>query len=229
VSASAIFDVNSLGSFELFSGQTLKGGGTVSGPVTVDSGATVAPGDFASTGTLTFTNAPVLNGAVVMRLSKGSVPANDQLAVASSDTLNYNGTLTITNVGSAPVPGDKFYLFSAAAYSGGFGSITYPTLPAGQGWTNNLLNDGSITVTGAVVVATPPKFTSVVFSNGSLIISGTNGANSGTYTVVTSTNLLSPLTSWKAIATNTFNSGGGFSFTNVVSMTNSASFFDIWY
>jgi autotransporter-associated beta strand protein len=92
VAASATLDVTAVvaatGIFDLVSGQTIMGKGAVAGVMTVDSGATVAPGDFVSTGTLTFTNAPVLSGAVQMRLYKsGIVATNDQLVVASADTL----------------------------------------------------------------------------------------------------------------------------------------------
>jgi len=51
-------------------------------------------------------------------------------------------------------------------------------------------------------------------SNGSFVLSGVGGTNNGTYHVLTTTNLLVPLTNWTPIATNQFDSQGGFIFTN---------------
>jgi autotransporter-associated beta strand protein len=233
VAPGATFDVTAVVAansiFDLVSGQTIMGKGSVAGVVTVDSGVTVAPGDFVSTGTLTFTNAPVLSGAVVMRLKKiGVVATNDQLVVASADTLNYDGTLTVTNTGSPLAAGDKFYLFSAAAYSGAFTLTNLPALAAGLGWvTTNLAVDGSIMVTGPVVIVSRPIFTSIVLNNGQLILRGTNGTASMSYRVFGSTNLMQPLSNWTPIVTNSFDGSGGFIFTNAVNPAKPAQFYDI--
>jgi hypothetical protein len=171
----------------------------------------------------------VLSGAVVMRLKKiGVVATNDQLVVASADTLNYDGTLTVTNTGSPLAAGDKFYLFSAAAYSGAFTLTNLPALAAGLGWvTTNLAVDGSIMVTGPVVIVSRPIFTSVVLNNGQLILRGTNGTASMSYRVFGSTNLMQPLANWTPIVTNSFDGSGGFIFTNAVNPAKPAQFYDI--
>ena len=47
-----------------------------------------------------------------------------------------------------------------------------------------------------------------------VIFTGTNGVPNWTYYVMTSTNLGLPLIYWTMMATNVFDSGGGFQFTN---------------
>ncbi len=46
-------------------------------------------------------------------------------------------------------------------------------------------------------------------------MSGAGGTNSGTYSVLTSTNLAMPLGLWTPVATNQFGSQGQFVFTNI--------------
>lgn len=221
----AILDVSSTG-LTISSGRAIGGSGVVVGSITVDSGGLVNPGTATSAGTLTFSNsAPSLNGETLLKLNKGSLPSNDQVAITSG-TLTYGGTLVVTNIGATPASGDKFYLFSAPSYSGSFSGVTLPALPAGLGWTNNFLGDGSITVTGAVVVVTPPRFNAVASNNGTVVFSGTNGPASGSYRVLTTTNLALPFTNWTAVATNQFDNGN-FGYTNTINPTNGAQFFNI--
>lgn len=82
----------------------------------------------------------------------------------------------------------------------------------------------TISKTGYVVVSsgTPPAFSSVKFSSGSLVISGTNGTATTQYRVLMSTNLTSG--NWIPVFTNQFLSNGNFSYTNS-STTNQAGFF----
>jgi hypothetical protein len=174
----------------------------------------------------------VLNpeSAVVLRLARGgSVLNNDEVAVASGDTLQFEGSLTVLSVGDPPVSGNKFYLFNApGGFAGAFAATNLPALSAGLGWvTTNLAVDGSIMVTGAVATASTPVFSSVVLSNGSLIMSGTNGTATSSYRVTSATNLSTPRSQWIPIATNNFDSNGNFRFTNAVNPAKSAQFFNI--
>jgi hypothetical protein len=57
-------------------------------------------------------------------------------------------------------------------------------------------------------------------------LSGTGGESNGTYYVLTSSNLLAPLTNWTHIATDHFDGAGGFIFTNTVH-TNAPQLFHI--
>ncbi|HEX3627911.1 MAG TPA: IPT/TIG domain-containing protein [Verrucomicrobiae bacterium] len=74
--------------------------------------------------------------------------------------------------------------------------------------------------------AAAPKILRVFTSDGNFIMNGTNNSGSGgTYEVLTSTNLLLPLTNWIALTTNNFNSMGNFSFTNPIPSTNGRRFY----
>ena len=76
---------------------------------------------------------------------------------------------------------------------------------------------GSVTSSPPAVltVLTSPLFGSIMAGSGAnFILSGVGGTNNGTYYVLTTTNLTLPLTNWTLIATNQFDSLGGFIFTN---------------
>jgi hypothetical protein len=77
---------------------------------------------------------------------------------------------------------------------------------------------GSVTSSKAVLtVMLPPSFGNIHAESGvsgSFILSGTGGFSNGTYYVLTSSNLLVPLTNWTIITTDRFDSTGGFTFTN---------------
>jgi len=76
---------------------------------------------------------------------------------------------------------------------------------------------GSVTSSppAVLLVLTSPNFTGITTdTNGNLIFSGVGGTNNGTYFVLTSTNLATPLALWTPIVTNQFDSLGGFFFIN---------------
>ncbi|MGH7952119.1 MAG: hypothetical protein ACREFE_09400, partial [Limisphaerales bacterium] len=75
------------------------------------------------------------------------------------------------------------------------------------------------------VGAPQPRIVSISLSGGDLVISGTNGSSSGTYYVLTSTNVALPLNQWTPILTNTFDSGGNFSVTNSVTGSSPQQFY----
>ena len=71
----------------------------------------------------------------------------------------------------------------------------------------------------AIVVTAPsqpPVIGGLQISNGSLIITGTNGTAGANFLVLATTNLASPVASWIILATNQFGAGGGVSFTNLL-------------
>jgi glucose/arabinose dehydrogenase len=61
-----------------------------------------------------------------------------------------------------------------------------------------------------------PVFNSVKLSGTNFVAAGTNGPPSANYYVLTSTNLTTPTTNWTRAATNPFDSGGNFNFTNPI-------------
>jgi hypothetical protein len=83
-----------------------------------------------------------------------------------------------------------------------------PDFPAPQAGLQQILPQ--------LLAATTPQIANSMVVNTNFIFSATNGTPDWTYYVVTSTNLLNPLVDWTIISTNTFDSTGRFSFTNVV-------------
>lgn len=140
-SASAILATNT--------GSILGGDGTIGSSVTVASGAILAPGSAAgsSIATLTMSNAPTLEGTLLMELNRSRSPANSDRLVILAEPLTFGGTLTVTNSGPALLPGDTFTLFTATNYAGAFAATNLPPLPGWLFWDTSKLNvDGSITV-----------------------------------------------------------------------------------
>jgi autotransporter-associated beta strand protein len=161
VGSGANLDVSAV-SFTLGANQTLNGNGSVTGGAIIN--GTLAPGSSAI-GTLTFGTAPVLNGITLMKINRTNTPTADQVVVTSG-TLNYGGTLTVTNIGgTAFVAGDAFKMFPAGSYGGKFAATNLPPLNSGLGWSNTLSANGKLAVVS--VVSTTP-------TNISWSVSGTN-------------------------------------------------------
>jgi autotransporter-associated beta strand protein len=188
---------------------TLGGNGTIRGPVLVQNGGTLAPGT--SIGRLTISNSLTFasGSTALMELNKAA-GTNDFVTGLTSVT--YGGTLNLTNLSGTLTNGDSFKLFSATNYSGAFTNITPATPRAGLVW-----NTSSLLTNGTIRVASAPQFDSTVLSGTNLVISGSSGITNGSYYVLTSTNVTSPLTNWLFLLTNTFDGNGNFQFTNGVS------------
>ena len=80
--------------------------------------------------------------------------------------------------------------------------------------------------TVTVVSSTPVQITAQ-YSSGNLAISGTGGLALGTYYVVGTTNLTTPMGSWPVVSTNQFDGSGNFSITVPIATTNQTKFFRI--
>ncbi len=203
------------------SGGTLGGKGFIAGAVTINSGATLAPGaTVPSVGTLTISNNLTIAGKVVIAINKSLSPSSSEVVVTGTLANSASGTLSVTNLGAALAVGDRFQIFSkpltgsAMAVSGG-----------GVLWNNNLAVDGSISVAPAAT----PVIASISFSAGNLVLSGTNGLPSDGFSVLTSTNVATPLTNWTTLSTGSYDASGNFALTvtNVITNTVPAQFFMI--
>jgi hypothetical protein len=207
----------------LADGQTLAGIGGINGNLTVSADAILSPAGTNTTIGITTGSNPVgelaangnvtLGGTTVIKLDGSGT--ND--VVAAGGSITYGGTLNLVNInGGTPLAtGDSFHVFSAATYSGSFATITPTTPGAGLTWDTTDLNS-----TGVIKVAGPgnsgPVISGPKVSGGNLIFSGTGGTDNGTYFVLTTTNLLTPLANWTPVATNQFGPTGAFSVTNAI-------------
>ena len=210
------------GNVTVQSGGTLTGVGKIGGAVTVTPGGKLLPGN--PLGTLTVSNdLSQASGSTTYFQVQHSPLTNSALRVVG--TVSQGGTLTVSNSGVAPfAAGDSFKLFAATGFSGAFSSFNLPALDGGLFWsTTRLAVDGTL----GVVSTNPPAMGSVALSGGNLVLQGTNGTPNWAYTVLSSTNLTLPLAQWTATATNFFDAGGNFTWTNSSGTTGSQQFYTI--
>jgi hypothetical protein len=204
----------------------LAGSGSIAGPLDVSSNATVGAGPNTGIGTFSVGMGMVLtNGSkVLIRVNKSLAQSNDLISV-SGGVITYagpsTGTVTITNIGATPLAvGDQFQIFSQPV-SGAVFTVT----GGGVTWANNLAANGSVQVTlGYVVLSTSPKITSFKLQNANAVITGTNGQAGATAFLLTSTNLLQPLSQWQTVGTNILG-GSSFTVTNTVTTGSPQRFF----
>jgi hypothetical protein len=149
---------------------------------------------------------------------------NDSIQGVS--TFVFSGTLSVTNIGSGVLTvGDGFKIFSATSYKGAFTTISPSTPGAGLVWnTNNLSVNGTL----AVALGTVHLQVAQVSSSGTnLVLSGSGGAAGYSYSVLSSTNLVTPLASWAIVGTGSFDGFGGFIFTNDINSQAPQQFYEI--
>ena len=216
------------GTLTLASGQTLGGIGTVGGKLVVSAGATIAPSGTnvilsmtegnSSSGTLSANNNITLNGTTLIKLNGSGV--NDQ--VKSSTSIAYSGTLNLANISSPLAAGNSFQIFNAPSISGTFTTVTPATPGAGLAWDLSQLNTSGFV---NVVSTSGPLIASATVSGGNLIFSGSGGPVSGTYAVLSATNLLTPIASWTSLVTNSFDGSGNFSVTTPVTVGKPQAFY----
>lgn len=124
-------------------GGALGGNGSVNGVVNVQSGGTLAPA-----GTLTINNTLTLApGSATLAQVNASTSGSD--LVQGITTVNYGGTLLVTNTAGTLTQGQTFQLFSAAGYHNDFSSIQ--SAGGGATWAFNpatgILTVQSVTAT----------------------------------------------------------------------------------
>ncbi|HEV2437505.1 MAG TPA: SBBP repeat-containing protein [Verrucomicrobiae bacterium] len=146
----------------------------------------------------------------------------------TNQTVGLGATVTfaVTAVGLAPLS-YRWQMNGTSLVNGGhLSGVTNSALILSNAQTSD---DGGYTVivTNSVgsVTSSPPAVLTVLTAplfrgitagtNGGFILSGVGGTNSGSYTVLTSTNLAIPPTLWTPVATNQFGSQGQFVFTNI--------------
>ena len=217
----------------LASGQTLAGIGTINGKLVVSAGVIISPAGTNttigitaganSTGTIVASNNVTLNGATVIKLNGSGV--NDQ--IQSSTSINYSGTLNLLNISGAPLAvGNSFQILNAPSYAGSFGSITPTTPGPNLAWDTSQLNTfGIINVVAGS--GSGPVIGSTTVSGGNLIFSGTGGTANGSYAVLTTTNIATPLINWTSLVTNSFDGAGAFSVTNAIAPGTPQRFYGI--
>ena len=128
--------------------QTLMGDGTINGDLSLGSSALLEPG--LSIGTLTVSGTATIGGVTTMELD-GSSTASDRLV---ANTINYGGTLVLTNTGGSVVGTHVYQLFSGTL-NGSFSTVVTQAI-AGVTWDLSALNSsGQVSLVGPTVNTTP--------------------------------------------------------------------------
>ncbi len=200
VASGARFDVSGLASaFVLGSARTLTNSSV---------GAVLNGTNDCKTGSL----ALLYNG-----VSPSLIQTNGTMLLSSSTVVKINNT-------GAPLRNGR-YTIIAVTTTGNRGWVA-GSLPPVQVTGNGTPGTAvlQINVAGGLdLVVTGATVTSVVISGGKLIFQGINGVASGTYSILTSTNVALPLANWTTNLTGTFSAGGAFS--NAIPMTNNSKHF----
>jgi len=186
--------------------------GTLNGNLTVATGGTLEPG--VAIGRLTVGGGVSLASSSVSHFQVNKAAAtNDVLAATGSVALG--GTLVLTNLGGVLAIGDQFQLLSATSISGAFSSVVAAPPGPGLKWSiSRIPVDGVLRVVSAENTATISQFE---IQNGShCIVCAVGGVPYDPVVLLTSTNMLTPLSSWQRVETNSFDAMGGVHFTNVL-------------
>lgn len=208
MSAGTLLVTGTIGSGSiLVQGGTLKSAGTFGGPMTVASGSTLSLDN--AIGALTIDNTLTLQaGSVTFIKVNAATLAHD--LVQGLTSVNYGGTLLISNQGGTLAAGQSFQIFSAAAATGNFSAIT-PAAGPGLKWQF----DPASGVLSVLATTLPqPRIANVLVSGGNLVMLVTNGVPQATSYVLTATDLSQPLTNWTRMATNVFDANGNLNFTS---------------
>ena len=122
----------------------LVGNGTIAGPVTVQSGGSIETGSTNTIGMLNLSGPLTLSGNTIVKINK-TAGTHDLFSGQSS--VNYGGTLTVTNLAGTLTTSDSFALFSPGASASNFASIVGSPGPGlAYSFTNGVLS----VVTGVV-------------------------------------------------------------------------------
>jgi hypothetical protein len=150
---------------------------------------------------------------------------NASSAVVYASSINAGGTTTITIDSVTNVAGPKTIHLISYSGTDPYFHLAFAPMPAG--YSGSLVdNTGSIDLSLNVVPLTRPTIGHIVAGiAGQIILSGTNNAGpGGTYHILTSTNVASPLTNWTVLGSGNFDANGNFSSTNSTG-TNSQRFY----
>ena len=207
----------------LVSGQSLSASGYINGSLTNGPGANYIVGGTHSIGTNYVSSSVALQGTTYMEVTNNG--AKFDVVSAPSGNIQYGGTLVVSNLDTVHpfAAGQSFQLFNGGSYGGAFTSIV-PAVPGpGLVWNTNSLTTGAL----SIIVAQVPRIVSFSLTGSTLSISGTNGTVGGSYTVLSSTNLTTPLNQWVPLTVTNYDSSGNFSFTTNINATLPQQFFII--
>lgn len=200
---------------------SFDGAGVIAGSNDLTIPTMAVNGNYAIDDTIILTtNTPILNGTLVFDLARTNeiiLRYSPSLSSTNTTLTNYyGGNLIVINSGAAPASGNNYKFFSASNYSGAFAFTSFPSLPAGLSWVDNLATSGSIAVTGAIVGAP----TLALSRNGNILTLSWNSTAFPGYSVQAQTNSAGLRSNWSATGSGTVSP-----FTIPINPTNPPVFF----
>ncbi|MEP6662883.1 MAG: autotransporter-associated beta strand repeat-containing protein [Verrucomicrobiota bacterium] len=200
----------------VFAGATLDVTGRTDGTLTIGTTQKLnGDGVFNVAGNLTN------RGIIELKANKVN-PTITNDSIQGLNKISYGGTLSLVLSGDPLAASDSLKLFYATTYAGSFANIS-PTTPGnGLAWDTSTLNsDGTL----RIVSVAAPSFATTTLSGTNLVLTGSGGSPGGTYSVVSSTDITTPLLSWSVVQTGSFDGSGNFTVTNGVTLSDSKRFF----
>lgn len=193
-------------------------GGGIS-TINLSGGGALAPNSTAGSSAAPLTALNLTNASLRFR-ADGNATATNIVAT----TVTTSGTTVITIDSVTNVVGLTTNRLLGYTGTSPFAALSLAPLPGG--YTGSLLDSGGTIDLIVNVSALPPapSISKIIYSGGQIIISGTNNAGAGgTYSLLSSTNLTTPLTNWAVLGSGSFDGSGTFLSTNA--NTNTLQFF----
>jgi hypothetical protein len=192
---------------------------TFSGPWNVQQGTLLGSGvNSLGTNAITVGAGGALETAYNIDDTGAGLVLNGQMFLHQNDTFR---TLTVNGVNFSPGT------YSFTQLNRDF-PLSFPAAwPLQTGSTVNTGSGSLDILVGPASTARPAKFVGITLLGSNLTLSGTDGAASGTYHVLTTTNLELSVTNWTVLTNGSFDGSGNFTVTVPVSAGDRQQFYSI--
>jgi autotransporter-associated beta strand protein len=229
----------------LYLGFSGGGGIAASGTLNIN-GGTVTVNSLVC-GVIGTTNAVNLNGGMLaVSTTAGTAAAPIETLTLGGGTLqlNLNGAAGITNLVATTIAANAPTVLVLGSIASAAVSLNYPLIsytgadpyssltlsPLPSGYAGSLVDDTAHNLVSVRFTTVPnPKpahITSVSLSGTTLNLTATNGLSNGRYVLLGATNLLTSLSQWTPLLTNSFNASGDLNLsTNIVNPALPAQFY----
>lgn len=203
----------------------ITGGATFSVASTYVLGSSQTLSNSSSTATI--------NGSVNATAAKLSLTYNSTPSLVVSNgtfTLAVGTALTINNTSGTPLPVGVYTIIAGSASGSVAGVVPSSFTVTGAGTQASQPVAIQISAGSLILIvgtpASPAVFTGVSVNGATLTLTATNGAQSGQFVLLETTNLTLPISQWTPILTNAFDNNGNLNLsTNIINPNNAQEFY----